>query len=173
MDCGRPSSPHVNQKTDSQVFWYFREARLSHSSCEDLRLRSNNMGWTFIGTRKTLAQHQDDNFREATEGGPFTRRIIVHEWHPRTWYALIGIYETPESEHPKHVYLRVDMIDTSTGDFGYNDATEEMGPYAEDKPTPEMAAAIRRYIPIARGFAKAFRDRMGIGYDAALETNDA
>jgi len=101
------------------------------------------------------------------------RRIILHEWHPRTWYALIGVYQTPESEHPSYVYFRVDAIEAGYGHFAYNSATEEMGPYVDDKPTPEMAAAVRKYIPIVGGWAKEFRDRVGIGYDAVREGGES
>lgn len=125
------------------------------------------MGWTYLDlnrNRVTLAQAKEKHVREATyysEGT--TARIIMHEWHPKTWYALIGFY-SPGSDKPHKVFLRTDIIDTSAGAFGYKDLCEEMGPYLDDKPSRAMAAAVFKYIPHAERHAKDFRDWAGIPY---------
>lgn len=126
------------------------------------------MGWTFtVRSKKTLAQHREDHVRDATDyGDRKIARIIAHEWHPRTWYALIGFYETPESQKPYRVFLRTDIIDMSGGEFGYKDMSEDMGPYLDDKPSKKFAAAVYRYKPHAEGYAVEFRERMGIKYDS-------
>ena len=125
------------------------------------------MGWTFTDlnrNRMTLDQAKDQHVRQATQYTGQTVRIIMHEWHAKTWYAIIGFYETPESQKPHKVFLRTDMIDTSGGQFGYKDMSEEMGPHLDDKPSRAMANAVFRYIPKAEGYAKDFRQWAGIAY---------
>jgi len=128
------------------------------------------MGWTFHNEKKTLAQFRDNHVREATQYRDKIARIIMHEWHPHTWYALIGFYDTPDSTQPNHVFLRTDMIDSGGeyGQFGYKDMEESYGPYLEDKPTKGMADTIYKYIPEVYGYAGEFRDRMGIKYDSLV-----
>lgn len=125
------------------------------------------MGYTYINlhrNRLTLQQAKENHVREATRyGQDTTARIIMHEWHPKTWYALIGFYKAG-SDKPHKIILRTDIIDTTGGEFGYKDLCEEMGPYLDDKPSRAMAAAVFKYIPHAERHAKDFRDWAGIPY---------
>jgi hypothetical protein len=133
--------------------------------------RSITMGWTYNNLKRnrlTLDQAKQNHVREATlySGGTIAR-IIMHEWHPKTWYAIIGLYAAQtdgKEQKPYQIFLRTDMIDATPAEFGYKDMTEEMGPYVEDRPSASMCAAIVKYIPKAEGYAKEFRDRMGIPY---------
>jgi hypothetical protein len=129
------------------------------------------MGWTYNNLKRnrlTLDQAKQNHVREATlYSGGTVARIIMHEWHPKTWYAIIGLYAAQtdgKEQKPYQSFLRTDMIDASPAEFGYKDMTEEMGPYVEDRPSASMCAAIVKYIPKAEGYAKEFRDRMGIPY---------
>lgn len=125
------------------------------------------MGWTYMNLRRnrlTLDQAKENHVREAIQYCNGTvARIIMHEWHPKTWYAIIGLYH-PQNQKPDLIFLRTDKIDASAAEFGYKDMSEDMGPYLDDRPTPGMCAAILKYIPRAEGYAKEFRERMGIPY---------
>lgn len=129
------------------------------------------MGWTYLDlarNRMTLQQAKDNHVREATRYGEGTiARIIIHEWHARTWYAIIGLYREQADDKlqtPHTIFLRTDMIDTTGGQFGYKDMTEQMGPRLDDKPSPAFAKAAFKYIPYATGYARDFRDWAGIPY---------
>lgn len=125
------------------------------------------MGWTFTDLQRnriTLDQAKAAHVRAATAYTGKTARIIMHEFHPRTWYALIGFYENEDSRTPYKVFLRTDMIDTTAGQFGYKDMTEEMGPNLDNRPSRQMAKETFKYIPRAEGYARDFRDWAGIPY---------
>jgi len=137
------------------------------------------MGWTYNDlqrNRMTLDQAKEEHVRQATRYGEGTiARIIMHEWHAKTWYALIGFYPAAgnpaELQKPTKVFLRTDIIDTSAGQFGYKDMSEEMGPNLDDKPSRAMAKAVYKYIPHAAGYAKDFRDWAGISYQNENQLN--
>lgn len=132
------------------------------------------MGWTYLDlarNRMTLQQAKDNHVREATRYGEGTiARIIMHEWHACTWYAIIGFYACETASKPDKIFLRTDMIDTAGGQFGYKDMTEQMGPHLDDKPSPAFAKAAFKYIPYATGYARDFRDWAGIPYLAERQT---
>jgi hypothetical protein len=129
------------------------------------------MGWIYLDLARaglSLEQAKINHVREAAQYGPGTAaRIIMHEWHPRTWYAIIGLYAALSDQRmqtPHTIFLRTDSIDTSDGQFGYKDMTEQMGPLVDDTPTLAMVRAIFRYIPYAEGDAIAFRQSHGIPF---------
>jgi len=127
------------------------------------------MGWTFTDlarNRLTLEQAKDNHVRDATRYCDGTiARIIFHEWHDRTWYAIIGFYASNDATTPSEVFLRTDKLDCSAGAFGYKDMSENMGPRLDDKPSRALAKAVFQYIPeVPNQWAREFRDWAGIPY---------
>jgi hypothetical protein len=129
------------------------------------------MGWTYTDlarNRLTLEQAKQNHVRDATNyGDRAVARIIMHEWHDKTWYAIIGLYtptEDQQRQKPETIFLRTDIIDTAGGQFGYKDMTESVGPRLNNRPSRALAKAVFKYIPIAPGYAKEFRDWAGIPY---------
>lgn len=127
------------------------------------------MGWTYTDlarNRLTLEQAKHHHVREATQNGEGTiARIIMHEWHDHTWYAIIGFYPSPDATAPSDVFLRTDRLDCSAGAFGYKDMSEQMGPRLDNKPSRALAKAVFKYIPQAPNeWAREFRDWAGIPY---------
>jgi hypothetical protein len=129
------------------------------------------MGWIYLDLARaglSLEQAKINHVRDAAQYGPgTTARIIMHEWHPRTWYAIIGLYAAHSDQSfqtPYTVFLRVDSIDTRDGQFGYKDMTEQMGPLVADTPCLVMVRTIFRYIPYAEGDAITFRQAHGIPF---------
>lgn len=127
------------------------------------------MGWTYTDlhrNRLTLEQAKADHVRDATRyGETITARIIMHEWHDRTWYAIIAFYASPDAATPTNVFLRTDKLDCSRSSFGYKDMCEQMGPHLDDKPSRALAKAVFKYIPEAPGeYARKFRDWAQISY---------
>lgn len=129
------------------------------------------MGWIYLDPARaglSLEQAKINHVRDAARYGPgLAARIIMHEWHPRTWYAIIGLYAALSDQRmqtPHTIFLRIDSFDTSGGQFGYKDMTEQMGPLVDDTPTLAMVRAIFRHIPYAEGDAIAFRQAHGIPF---------
>lgn len=126
------------------------------------------MGWTYTDlqrNRLTLDQAKQNHVRQATQYSDKIARIIMHEWHANSWYALIGFYDTEESTKPNLVFFRTDIIDQSALSFGYKDLCEEMGPHMQDRPSRAMAKLVFKYIPHAPSlYARDFRDFAGIPY---------
>lgn len=129
------------------------------------------MGWIYQDLARaglTLEQAKRRHVAAATDYGPgTTARIIMHEWHARSWYAIIGLYAVhadQRSQKPHTIFLRTDRIDTSEGQFGYKAMTERMGPLPDDRPSRAMAKAIFTYIPDAEGDAIPFRRWCGIPF---------
>jgi hypothetical protein len=128
------------------------------------------MGWTYTDlgrNRLTLEQAKSMHVMEATRyGSNICARIVMHEWKPKTWYAVIRMEYLEGHEKAGQIvyFLRTDMIDITGGQFGYKDMTEDMGPYLDDKPSRAMAKAVYKYIPHAAGYAKDFRDWACISY---------
>lgn len=129
------------------------------------------MGWIYMDLARaglSLEQAKINHVRDSSRYGPgAAARIIMHEWHPRTWYAIIGLYAVHSDQRmqpPHTVFLRTDRIDTSDGQFGYKDMTEQMGPLLDDTPSLAMVRAIFRYIPFAEGDAIGFRQSHGIPF---------
>ena len=122
------------------------------------------MGWTITDLSRahmTLQQAKDKHVADAVRYGTGKTELVKHEWHPTTWYAIIR-RTLPNGEVA--TFLRVDMIEQTALHFGYKDMSEGMGPYVQDAPSAAMKAAIFKHIPIAKGWAKQFRDRVGIPY---------
>lgn len=131
------------------------------------------MGWTITdlsSARMTLQQAKDKHVADAVRYGSGTTELVKHEWHPTTWYAIIR-RTLPNGEVT--TFLRVDMIEQTPMHFGYKDMSEEMGPYVQEAPSAAMKAAIFKHIPIAKGWAKQFRDRVGIQYVETVPTGEA
>lgn len=146
------------------------------------------MGWTYTDlarNRMTLEQVKQNHVREATRYGEATlARMIMHEWHPKTWYAIIGLYPPLDPDpfapelfdqlaktlgtaymKPTKIFLRTDIIDIAGGQFGYKDMCEDMGPRLDDKPSRALAKAVFKYIPEpCCQYAREFRDWAGIPY---------
>ena len=128
------------------------------------------MGWTYTDIARfniSLDQAKFDHINQATRyGDNIKANIVIHEWKACTWFAVIRLEYLEGHEKAGQVcyFLRTDMIEASPSQFGYKDMTEEMGPYVQDKPSLNMIRAIFKYIPKAEGYAKEFRQRMGIPY---------
>ena len=125
------------------------------------------MGWTtndLHRNRKTLEQAKAEHLRDAVDYTTGTAELVAHEWHKETFYAIIRRTFPAEMKRAPVTFLRVDMIEQSPASFGYKDMSESMGPYVANPPSASMKAAIFKHIPIADGYAKEFRDRMGIKY---------
>lgn len=125
------------------------------------------MGWTtndLHRNRTTLEQAKAAHLRDATDYTTGTAELLAHEWHRETFYAIIRRTFPPEMNRAPVTFLRVDIIEQSPASFGYKDMSESMGPYVQDAPSATMRAAIYKHIPIAEGYAREFRDRMGIKY---------
>jgi hypothetical protein len=112
------------------------------------------MGWTYNNLKRnrlTLDQAKQNHVREATlYSGGTVARIIMHEWHPKTWYAIIGLYAAQtdgKQQKPYQIFLRTDMIDASPAEFGYKDMTEEWDPMSRIDHPPLCA---RRLSNISR-----------------------
>lgn len=124
------------------------------------------MGWTFTDlarNRITLEQAQADHVRQATRySAPIDAKIVYHEWHNKTWFAIMrmegGRYTVPT------YWLRIDMIDTSGGQFGYKDGAEEMGMYQDNKPSEQLKKLIYKYIPVPTGYGLEWRQRNGVQF---------
>ena len=126
------------------------------------------MGWTQTDlhrNRTTLAQAKAAHVADAIRYATGTTELVAHEWHAETFYAIIRRTFPAEMKREPVTFLRVDMIEQSPASFGYKDMSESMGPYVANPPSASMKAAIFKHIPIAEGYAKDFRDRMGIKYD--------
>lgn len=125
------------------------------------------MGWTQTDlhrNRTTLEQAKAAHLRDATNYATGTTELVAHEWHKETFYAIIRRTFPAEMKRAPVTFLRVDKIKQSPASFAYKDMSESMGPYVDNAPSVSMKAAIFKHIPIADGYAKEFRDRMGIKY---------
>lgn len=129
------------------------------------------MGWIYLDLARaglTLEQAKANHVREAAPYGPGTvARVIMHEWHPRTWYAIVGLYPVytdDRCQSPHTIFLRTDRIDTRGGLFGHQPMTEQMAPLLDDPPSLSMVRAIFRYIPYAEGDAITFRQSHAIPF---------
>jgi len=128
------------------------------------------MGWTttdLIRCRMTLDQAKAEHVRQATRySNGIDARIVMHEWHASTWYAIIRLEYPQDHERAGEIkyFLRTDMIEATPASFGYKDMIEDMGPHLDDKPSRFMAKTVFKYIPNAEGYAKDFRDWAGIPY---------
>lgn len=133
------------------------------------------MGWTITDldrNRTSLQYAKEDHVRESTRyGNTIKAELIAHEWRPSTWYAIIKLtyLDGHERKGQSETFLRTDMIEATPARFGYKDMTEQMGPNVDDKPSEQMKALIYKHIPTAKGYATAFRDRMGIKYNATAQ----
>jgi hypothetical protein len=125
------------------------------------------MGWSIENLGRygrTLEQAKADHVAHATQYGEGVKaEMIAHEWHSKTFYALIrlsgGKYAEPVT------FLRVDLIEQSPVEFGYKDQCETMGPYCENRPSRAFAALVYKHIPEVSGYAEDFRKKAGIRYD--------
>ena len=127
------------------------------------------MGWTITDLDRnwmTLDRARANHVEGCTDYTAGTAELLAHEWHHSTFYAIVR--RTLPSGEVK-TFLRVDMVEQSPASFGYKDMSESMGPYVQDAPSFTMRAAIYKHIPIAEGYAKDFRDRMGIKYDTQTQ----
>lgn len=129
------------------------------------------MGWTVTDLGRNRTNLVDAKARHVYQATQYCNGVkaemLGHEWKQNTFFAIIRLVFPAERNKAPETFLRVDMIEQSAGSFGYKDMSEEMGPYVDDKPSREFAALVYKYIPVAKGYAKEFRDRMGIKYDAA------
>lgn len=127
------------------------------------------MGWTYtrdpIDLNKARQQHEWESTRY---GSDIKAELIANEWHAEAWFAIIKLtYPENHDRHPGKVitWLRIDLIDTAGGTFGYKDGSEDMGMFQAAKPSKEFAKLIYQHIPRAEGYAPAWRDRNGVKYD--------
>lgn len=127
------------------------------------------MGWTYTRDRVDLEKAKQQHVWECTRyGGDIKAELIAHEWKSKAFFAIIRLtYPADHARHPGETitWLRVDLIDTTGGTFGYKDGAEEMGMYQEGKPSREFAKLIYEHIPNAKGYAGEWRDRNGVKYD--------
>jgi len=128
------------------------------------------MGWTYtrMQDHKSLSQIKQDHEWDATRyGSGIKAELLASEWKAKAWFAIIRLsYPADHDRHPGQVktWLRIDLIDTSAGQFGYKDGAEEMGMYQEGRPSPEFKKKIYDLIPNAESYAKEWRDRNGVKY---------
>ena len=80
------------------------------------------MGWTFTTNRIDIhtarQQHEWDSVRY---GDNIRAELIASEWKPHAFFAIIKVTSPTRSE----TFLRVDLIDTAGGTFGYKDGSED------------------------------------------------
>lgn len=128
------------------------------------------MGWTYTDLQRSGQSLEQAKLEHVARASYYSSNIragiVIHEWRPSTWFALVALNYLPghakagSTEH----FLRVDMIEASPASFGYKDMEEGMGPYVADRPSAQFAKAVFKYLPEAEGYAAEFRDRMGIPY---------
>lgn len=120
------------------------------------------MGWTYTDCTNLEAEKADHVASATRYSGGITAELIAHEWHNKTWFALIrlsgGHYAEPLT------WLRIDLIDTTQGQFGYKDGAEEMGMHNENRPSREFAALIYKHIPTPQGYGLKWRERNGVKF---------
>ncbi len=129
------------------------------------------MGWTYTRDRVDLNKAQEQHVWETTRyGADIKAELLSHEWKPKSFFAIIRLtYPAKHDRYPGQVktWLRIDLIDTTGGTFGYKDGAEEMGMYQEDKPSAEFKKLIYQYIPKAEGYGIEWRKRNGVKFDNA------
>ncbi len=131
------------------------------------------MGWTYTRDRIDLNKAQEQHVWEATRyGDDIKAELLAHEWKPKTFFAIIRLtFPADHARNPGKIitWLRIDLIDTTGGTFGYKDGAEEMGMYNDDKPSMEFRKLIYQYIPTAEGYAIEWRKRNGVKFDNAKQ----
>lgn len=127
------------------------------------------MGWTYTRDKVDLNKAKQEHVWEATRyGSEIKAELIAHEYRPRTFFAIIRL--TYPANHDRYAgqvktWLRIDLIDTSGGLFGYKDGAEEMGMYNDDKPSAAFKKLIYQHIPTPEGYGQEWRERNGVKYD--------
>lgn len=131
------------------------------------------MGWTYTSlrdNRKSLEDAKREHVYDATRySDNIKAEMLAYEWRPKTFFAIIKLnfLEGHAKADQSKTFLRIDLIDTAGGEFGYKDGAEEMGMYQDDKPSRIMAQKIYEFIPVAEGYAPEWRERNGIKYRQA------
>lgn len=64
---------------------------------------------------------------------------------------------------PKY-WLRIDLLDINSRQFGYKDGAEEMGMCTQNKPSAALKKLILQYIPTPEGYGLEWRKENGVPY---------